>query len=99
MIGISVIVVQCTVYTVHIPVYNQDSMYIIYPSPGSLQYSKERGEREYTHYVQFLMYCTAGTTVITLISRDVFRFSRNKNVLKNPSERKKGKFIALSWSR
>ena len=33
----------------HIPVYNQDSMYIIYPSPGSLQFSKERGGRENIH--------------------------------------------------
>ena len=38
-------------------------MCIIHPSPGSLQYSKEwGGERIYTHYVQFLLYCTARTT-------------------------------------
>ena len=43
-------------YTVHIPVYNQDSMYIIHTSPGSLQYSKERGEREYT-LIMFNFFC------------------------------------------
>ena len=45
-----------TVYTVHIPVYNQDSMYIIHPSPGFLQYSKERGDREYSH-IMFNFLC------------------------------------------
>jgi hypothetical protein len=65
-------------------------MYIIYPSPGSLQFSKERGgERIFTHYVQFLLYCTACTTLggrkgengtFSKPVKEIVTFIYNKNI-------------------